>query len=202
MAFSQTKSNKRANTIRHVGFMGLGKLGLPCALACASKGHLICGYDPNPDVPTYIKDKKLPYKEIYSEDYLQEHSDKFISVGNTDQHLQKMVETCDIIFVPIQTPHDPKYEGVTRIPDDRVDFNYDFLKAGIKQLSQKIKQVCEGTNRTITVINISDAISLVFLSRTAFAEAIVFVALGEPPDTIVTKASALSNSCLILNISV
>ena len=29
----------------NVGFIGLGKLGLPCALALESKGHKVIGYD-------------------------------------------------------------------------------------------------------------------------------------------------------------
>ena len=29
----------------NIGFMGLGKLGLPCALAIEEKGHSVCGFD-------------------------------------------------------------------------------------------------------------------------------------------------------------
>ncbi len=29
----------------NIGFIGLGKLGLPCAEAMASKGHVVNGYD-------------------------------------------------------------------------------------------------------------------------------------------------------------
>ena len=155
MSFSQQRSNVKSNTIRHVGFMGLGKLGFPCALACASKGHFICGYDPNPEIPEYIKKRKIPYREVHAEEYLEKHYHKFISVGNEDKHLRNMVESCDLIFVPIQTPHDPKYEGVTRIPDDRVDFDYSYLRNGIKQLADKIETVCAGTSRKITVVIIS-----------------------------------------------
>ena len=28
-----------------IGFVGLGKLGLPCAVAAASRGHEVLGYD-------------------------------------------------------------------------------------------------------------------------------------------------------------
>ena len=31
-----------------IGFIGLGKLGFPCALAMAAKGHDVLGYDINP----------------------------------------------------------------------------------------------------------------------------------------------------------
>lgn len=147
-------STVKSNTIRHVGFMGLGKLGLPCALACASKGHLVRGYDPNPVIPEILKSKKLPYKEVHADEYLEKHWSQ-ISAGTTEHDLEIMVQQCDIIFVPIQTPHEPKYEGVTRIPEERVDFDYSYLKNGIKQLADKIATQCNGTNRKITVIIIS-----------------------------------------------
>ena len=53
--------------------------------------------------------------------------------------------------MPIQTPHDPLYEGVTRIPNKRVDFDYTHLKLGIKNLSQAI----EKKKKDIVVIIIS-----------------------------------------------
>ena len=34
----------------NIGFMGLGKLGLPCALAIGDVGHSVYGYDINPQV--------------------------------------------------------------------------------------------------------------------------------------------------------
>ena len=42
-----------------IGFLGLGKLGLPCALAIESKGHTIYGYDINPNVIQDIYAKKF-----------------------------------------------------------------------------------------------------------------------------------------------
>ena len=39
----------------NVGFVGLGKLGLPCALAVESKGHKVYGYDINPNVKTILE---------------------------------------------------------------------------------------------------------------------------------------------------
>ena len=39
----------------NIGFMGLGKLGLPCALAIDSKGHNVIGYDINDEVKTYLE---------------------------------------------------------------------------------------------------------------------------------------------------
>ena len=46
-----------------IGFIGLGKLGLPCAMAVESKGHEVIGYDINPLVGDILKNRKLPYLE-------------------------------------------------------------------------------------------------------------------------------------------
>ena len=48
----------------NVGFIGLGKLGLPCALAVESRGHKVVGYDPSKQVKDIIDTKKLQYQEI------------------------------------------------------------------------------------------------------------------------------------------
>ena len=114
-----------------IGFIGLGKLGLPCALAMNQKGHQVWGYDINPNINDILKTKKIPYKEKGAEELLENHSINFGSVKD-------VVENSDIIFVPIQTPHEYIYEGCTRIPNERDDFNYNILKEGIKTLSNEI----------------------------------------------------------------
>ena len=116
-----------------IGFVGLGKLGLPVALAVESKGHDVIGYDISENVKNIIEAKKIPYKEIWAQDYLDKSNIKFESLDN-------VVEHSEIIFVPIQTPHDPLYEGITRIPDKRVDFDYSYLKAGMQKLSDSIEK--------------------------------------------------------------
>ena len=127
-----------------VGFVGLGKLGLPVALTVESKGHEVVGYDISDDVKNIIEAKKIPYKEIWAQDYLDKSNIKF-------QSLEEVVNHSEIIFVPIQTPHDPLYEGVTRIPNKRVDFDYTHLKSGIDNLSKEI----EKKEKDVVVIIIS-----------------------------------------------
>ena len=115
----------------NIGFIGLGKLGLPCALAVESRGHNVIGYDPSQQVKDIIDTKKLQYQEIWA----QEHLDKSkIEIKS----MEEVVGESEIIFVPIQTPHGEKFEGITRIPDEREDFDYTFLKKGIKDLSEEI----------------------------------------------------------------
>ena len=37
----------------NIGFIGCGKLGLPVAIATASKGHSVLGYDINPKLMNF-----------------------------------------------------------------------------------------------------------------------------------------------------
>lgn len=127
-----------------VGFIGLGKLGLPCALAANQKGHEVYGYDINPDVEKILETKKLPYREKGAEELLANHTIKWSS-------LSEVVSNSDIIFVPIQTPHDPQYEGVTRLPKERIDFNYSWLKEGISALAEEIG--LQKNNKTVIIIS-------------------------------------------------
>ena len=115
----------------NIGFMGLGKLGLPCALAVEMRGHKVVGYDPSPDVKKILDTKKLPYKEIWAQDYLDKTNIKIKTV-------EEVVKHSDIIFVPIQTPHGDKFEGTTRIPDEREDFDYSYLIDGLTQLDYEL----------------------------------------------------------------
>lgn len=113
--------------------MGLGKLGLPCALAIEEKGHDVCGYDIDPRVAEIIASRSLPYREEGAQEKLKRSNIRLVSV-------KEMVSSSEIIFVPIQTPHDERYEGCTRIPDTRTDFNYSWLKAGIKELNDAVAE--------------------------------------------------------------
>ena len=126
-----------------IGFIGLGKLGLPCALAIDSKGHDVFGYDINPEVENYLLGKEIPYKEEGAPELLKNHKIRWGSI-------EYVVENSDVIFVPIQTPHHPKYEGVDRLLGERVDFDYTFLKYGMKSLSDEVEK--QGRDKVVIII--------------------------------------------------
>lgn len=115
-----------------VGFVGLGKLGLPCALAMEHYGrHEIFGYDINPQVKEIIETKKIPYQEAIAQELLEE-AKHFNLVDN----IFEVVKESDLVFVPIQTPHEPQYEGTQpHIVRDNSDFDYTYLKEGVKQIA-------------------------------------------------------------------
>lgn len=103
----------------NIGFLGLGKLGLPCALACEQYGkHRVFGYDMSSSVIESIRQRNISYKE----ERAQELPSK--SKLTICRSVKELVDSVDILFVAVQTPHDPEYEGITRMPGDNRDFDY------------------------------------------------------------------------------
>lgn len=128
-----------------VGFLALGKLGLPVALAVESRGHEVYAYDINPMVKTYLEKRKIPFREKDIQPLLDNHN---ITWCDT---VEELVCNSDIIFLSIQTPHDPMYEGTTPLPEARADFDYSFLVAGIRETAQ----ICANLDEPKTIAVIS-----------------------------------------------
>jgi len=90
-----------------IGFVGLGKLGLPCAEAMA-KHYSVTGYD------------------IYT---------KTSDLVKMSDNLRGAVSGKDIVFVAVQTPHDPAYDGsqpITHLPNK--DFDYTIVKNVLREI--------------------------------------------------------------------
>lgn len=120
-----------------IAFIGLGKLGLPVALAIESKGFNVKGWDIDPKVSEILKTKKLPYQEQGAQELLEK----------TEIELKEpefLKDWADILFIAVQTPHDNEYEGITPLPISRKDFDYTFLK-----------QACESVRGAKLVVIIS-----------------------------------------------
>lgn len=128
-----------------IGMMGMGKLGLPVALAIESMGHEVIGFDVRPEPYEYLEQREIPYQEEGLQPLLDSHH------INMTKSLGILVARSDIIFMPVQTPHDPKYEGTTRIPDDRQDFDYTYLKEAVGTISQTAQEL--GKRVTLAVIS-------------------------------------------------
>ena len=130
-----------------VGIVGLGKLGTPVALALALRGHDVMGYDID---PTRMQKERFPHREIGPngepsiEPLLRESSVRFGSLAEVVAH-------AEIIFVAVQTPHEPRYEGVTRLPAERVDFDYTWLRNAVGDVSQAIGELAK--DRIVIVIS-------------------------------------------------
>jgi UDPglucose 6-dehydrogenase len=85
-----------------IGFIGLGKLGMPCAEVVAKKGHTVYGYD------------------------ILEKTSNIVTVVDS---IEKCVEGTDLVFVAVPTPHDSQYEGKTPSSHlEPIDFDYSIVK--------------------------------------------------------------------------
>jgi UDPglucose 6-dehydrogenase len=116
----------------NIGFVGLGKLGLPVALAVESKGHSVAGYDPAQRARGVIESRKLNYQERGAQELLEKSKIRLMEIG-------ELVEWSDIVFVAVQTPHEHEYEGVTRLPDERKGFYYGYLEDAIAAISRAVR---------------------------------------------------------------
>ena len=113
-----------------IGFIGVGKLGEPCATEIVKKGHTVKGYD------------------------ISSFDSNNITVAET---IKDCVQDTDIVFVAVPTPHHPDYDG--RRPTSHLepkDFDYsiviDVLKEANKHMNKKqllvlISTVLPGTTR-------------------------------------------------------
>ena len=113
-----------------IGFIGLGKLGMPCAEAIRKKGFHVAGYD--------IEEKRSDLVEIRDS-------------------IEDLCRDRDIVFVATPTPHEEGYDGREPTSQKQVkDFNYDSLKKvltkcnkhmGVTQSLVLISTVLPGTIR-------------------------------------------------------
>jgi UDPglucose 6-dehydrogenase len=114
-----------------IGFVGLGKLGLPCAVATAIKGHDVMGYD---IVANLMNTNPRAYRET-GPDGKQSFNAFLKSSTLTFGSLETVIAHSEIVFVAVQTPHDPLYEGVTRTKGQTADFDYRYLISAIKEIA-------------------------------------------------------------------
>src|SRR6056300_1238462 len=97
-----------------IGFIGLGKLGMPCAEVIAKKGHSVLGYD------------------------VAKVDSDYVIVEDT---IEDAVKDRDIVFIAVPTPHDPDYDG--RAPTAHLepkDFSYDIVKHVIEEANKHMNK--------------------------------------------------------------
>ncbi len=131
-----------------VGFVGLGKLGLPVAAAMAWRGADVMGYDLDPTRMSYAPQ---PYREAgvdgtgYFHTFLatfagrdQDDDTQKASPGSLGRlrfgGAAEIVAHAEILFLAAQTPHDERFGGEAPLRDDPVDFDYSYLVNGVKDV--------------------------------------------------------------------
>ena len=128
-----------------VVFCGMGKLGFPCALAAASRGHDVVGYDVSPAAKEILRSRKYPHREERAQELLETTTLRIVDT------VDEAVAHADIVLVAVQTPHQPEFEGITRMPEHRADFDYTALKAAVASIAEAARR--EKKYLTIVVIS-------------------------------------------------
>lgn len=119
----------------NIGFIGMGKLGLPCAVALGIK-HQVYGYDIADHINSNAKPKDvLKTNEQQIENYWEDSSLTFVDT------MEELVEKTNIIFIAVQTPHKKEYGGTKRLPETRKDFDYTWLCSACEQLSNTVEKL-------------------------------------------------------------
>src|SRR5210317_660182 len=96
-----------------IGFIGLGKLGMPCAEAIAKKGFDVAGYDIAHKTSSHIKIR---------------------------ESIEDVCRDRDIVFVATPTPHEDGYDG--RAPTSHLpvkDFDYTAVKEVLTKCNKYMK---------------------------------------------------------------
>lgn len=146
-----------------VGFIGLGKLGLPVATAMALKGANVMGYDTCASRMSY---DPQPYQEAGphgSGDFNHWLANYGSPTPAAVQRggclrfgsLKEVVEYAHIIFVAVQTPHDTRFEGITPLAADPVDFDYRHLKEAVQSIvdTYLVSTYAGGEDKIIVIIS-------------------------------------------------
>jgi UDPglucose 6-dehydrogenase len=128
----------------NVGILGLGKLGFPVALAIESKGHAVQGWDASAAVQQSARERRFPHPEDGLDELLARSRLELAPV-------EELVESAEIVFVAVQTPHDQSLAGSTRLPDHRRDFDYSFLIEAVGSVAQAAAK----QQKTVTLAVIS-----------------------------------------------
>lgn len=94
----------------NIGFIGLGKLGLPCASEIVDKGYTVYGYD------------------------VEYRNSELINVCSS---IQQVVQNSSIIFIAVPTPHHPDYDGSSpSMHLEPKDFDYSIVKECLAEVNK------------------------------------------------------------------
>lgn len=129
-----------------VGVLGLGKLGLIFAMVLDVHGqHRVTGCDVSRRPTDILAGRVDQPREADISALIRNNK---INVVNDPATL---VANADVIFVAVQTPHPPHYDGTGPVPEETKDFEYGYLINAVRQLSRAAER--QAKDITIAVIS-------------------------------------------------
>jgi UDPglucose 6-dehydrogenase len=115
-----------------IGWVGLGRLGAPCAAALAKHGgHDVVGYDVRGPEGTY--------------DWSEQPAVKVVP------RIDDVIEHADVVFLAVQTPHEAEYGGEDIVPLEPREFEYAFLINAVHSVATS----AEAQRKPITLVIVS-----------------------------------------------
>lgn len=139
--------------VTKIGWIGLGKLGLPCALIVEALGEgsvQVVGCDANPRVAVAVSGRTAPWTSEPGVDKALETTELLM----VDSIRQVVEHTDGLVFTAVQTPHDPAYGGEAPMPGQARDFDYTALCT----VAREVNAAAEAARRTVTLVVISTAL--------------------------------------------
>lgn len=131
--------------MRTIGWVGLGKLGLPEALTLALRGrHRVVGYDVSDHPRRVLAGEVPPPRERDLAGLLARNRR---ADPDSDPRLLLAVDVADvvaetdgIIFVAVPTPHAPGYDGSEPVRGPARDFDYTYLLTAVGNIIAAIRE--------------------------------------------------------------
>lgn len=133
-----------------IAFVGLGKLGFPCAVAAAMRGHEVYAYDVDAAlVDGYKRGEVTPFEPGLAEQYASCRGRMTFC-----RTLGEAISNSDFVFVSVPTPHAPRHDG--SFPYDGVgrDFDHSIIRSALVKIGEAIRaSMGDGRFRTVLVIS-------------------------------------------------
>ena len=115
--------------------VGLGKLGLPVALALLDVGHFVTGWDTSGERCAQIDRCDVPESA-----YEQGLDGLLRDVGIRMDQLSDLELAPEIILIAVQTPHQPEFEGCVPFDREPEDFDYTALWVAVNRTVATVKE--------------------------------------------------------------
>jgi UDPglucose 6-dehydrogenase len=154
-----------------VGWVGLGKLGLPCALALERYGsNDVVGFDPDPRVAAILAGEVQPRND--EEGMADLLRDTHLKLQPSVADVVALAD--DVVFVSVQTPHGAEYGGEQPMPERTANFDYTHLVHAVDTICVAaldrdrpltiavVSTVLPGTMREHLLANLPENVSLMY----------------------------------------
>ena len=129
-----------------IHFVGLGKLGLPVALALEQAGHTLSGWD-----TSEARREQIQCREVAEEAHEPLLGDFLRESRITLLPLDGLQHPPDVVMVAVQTPHQPEFEGCVPLSREPQDFDYTHLREAVSDVATAVRR--RGIDPLIVVIS-------------------------------------------------